>query len=311
MHGFRRIALSLAPALAGSLGFVSAAYAEPIRELVVFGDSLSDTGNVYLATGGAIPPAPPYFGGRFSNGPVWVEHLAERLGAEAPKPSLAGGTNYAFGGAETGGGIGVVGSPGLLDQVGMYLSGNTPREDQLFVYWAGANDFLIAGGSDTGAAAENVEAGLRALADAGAKRILVPNMPDLTRLPGASLPPSEFLRTPENVGERSAGFNAALDASLDELEAEYADVELIRFDAAGLLDSMIDDPQRYGFTNATVPYLANPDGNPDDDLWYDTVHATTRTHRILADAAYAAVIPTPTAAGAALVMFAATLRRRR
>ena len=50
-------------------------------EIITFGDSLVDTGNFSLATGGAIPPAPLYFNGRFSNGPVWVEQLANQLGA--------------------------------------------------------------------------------------------------------------------------------------------------------------------------------------------------------------------------------------
>ena len=67
----------------------------------MFGDSLSDVGNVYLATNG-IEPASPYVDGQFSNGPVWVQDLAARLGLPALTPSLAGGSDYAFGGATTG-----------------------------------------------------------------------------------------------------------------------------------------------------------------------------------------------------------------
>ena len=63
-----------------------------------FGDSLSDVGNVDLATGG-IEPASPYVDGQFSNGPVWAQDLAGKLGLPALIPSLAGGTDYAFGGA--------------------------------------------------------------------------------------------------------------------------------------------------------------------------------------------------------------------
>ena len=74
------------------------AHADP--GVVVFGDSLSDTGNLFAATGGTNP-IPPYFNGRFSNGPVWVETLAASLGLPV-NPSLLGGTNYAFAGAVTG-----------------------------------------------------------------------------------------------------------------------------------------------------------------------------------------------------------------
>ena len=60
-------------------------------DIVVFGDSLSDNGNLFRLTG---QPPPPYFKGRFSNGPVWVERLAAPLG-------LDGITDFALGGATT------------------------------------------------------------------------------------------------------------------------------------------------------------------------------------------------------------------
>ena len=69
--------------------------------MYAFGDSLTDTGNVSLATLGMVP-APPYADRSFSNGPVWAQDLAQSLGLPALKPSLAGGTDFAYGGAETG-----------------------------------------------------------------------------------------------------------------------------------------------------------------------------------------------------------------
>src|SRR3954468_4438171 len=72
-------------------------------QIVVFGDSLSDTGNVNNQTFG-ISPGSGYYEGRFSNGPVWVEGLATNLGVAAPTYSRGGGRDYAYGGAHTGGG---------------------------------------------------------------------------------------------------------------------------------------------------------------------------------------------------------------
>ena len=46
--------------------------------MFVFGDSLSDNGNVYDATSGIIP-ATPYADGRFSNGRIYAEYMANRL----------------------------------------------------------------------------------------------------------------------------------------------------------------------------------------------------------------------------------------
>ncbi|KAJ2692136.1 hypothetical protein GGH99_001926 [Coemansia sp. RSA 1285] len=45
------------------------------RSLYVFGDSLSDTGRLHTMTFGLVPPE-PYWEGRSSNGPLWVEYLA-------------------------------------------------------------------------------------------------------------------------------------------------------------------------------------------------------------------------------------------
>ena len=78
--------LAAAPVAAATLDYSS---------LYVLGDSLSDTGNVYRATDGDSPPSPPYFEGRFSNGPVWADHVADVF-RDADRPTA----NFAFGGAE-------------------------------------------------------------------------------------------------------------------------------------------------------------------------------------------------------------------
>ena len=98
----RRLLGALAFALAGVASLP--AHAGPYTSMYVFGDSLSDTGNLNVATGGTQPaPGQPYFNGRFSDGPVWVETLAAGLGLSADvAPALLGGNNYAFAGARMG-----------------------------------------------------------------------------------------------------------------------------------------------------------------------------------------------------------------
>jgi len=121
------------------LGFSSSAHAEAVcdEQLVVFGDSLSDTGNVLIASHGAFPPSPPYSGGRFTDGIgisaglVWVESLADRLGLSRPTARLSNvypATNYAFGGAVTGD------SPAVYDPVlnpmpGTSVQAGVPRSE--------------------------------------------------------------------------------------------------------------------------------------------------------------------------------------
>ena len=136
---------------------VSAARAETFTKIVAFGDSLSDTGNVYSLTSGIGFPYPssPYWNGRFSNGQVWVEDLADKLSLLSPTASRTGGTNYAYGGTTSGSGYTTFYSflsvPNLGPQVSTYL-GTVPDghadPSALYVVWAGSNDFLDTLGSN-------------------------------------------------------------------------------------------------------------------------------------------------------------------
>src|SRR5262245_47566831 len=114
--------------LAVCLTLAGAASGSQITGIVSFGDSLSDVGNVYLATGLTQPDPPSsYYPGHYSNGMVWVEYLAKDLGIAKPSPSLAGGSDYAFGGAETGtSGLSTLGTPNIGTQISTYLATHTP-----------------------------------------------------------------------------------------------------------------------------------------------------------------------------------------
>jgi thermolabile hemolysin len=132
-------------ALCLSFGLIAASQSFGFTDLFVFGDSLSDTGNVFASTAG-LQPAAPYFNGRYSNGPVWVETLAGGLGISATN-SLGGGKNYAFGGAETnpGAALSTLGTANIGTQIALLSgSGQTISSNSLVVVWAGANDFVFA-----------------------------------------------------------------------------------------------------------------------------------------------------------------------
>jgi phospholipase/lecithinase/hemolysin len=155
------LATALAPS-AASAGFTS---------IVAFGDSLSDTGNVFLATGGTTPATPPYYMGHYSNGPVWLEQFAGLAGLPVPTPSLLGGTDNAFGGAETGlTGSSFLGTPNIGTQITGYLAGHTLGASQLVTLWGGANDFLNAGQVDPTVPVNNLATEITTLAGAGANR---------------------------------------------------------------------------------------------------------------------------------------------
>ena len=154
----------------------------------VFGDSLSDPGNLYQLTGGLYPPSPPYANGRFSNGPLWIEYLQQDFGL--PDSAVL---NLAYGGATSGrqnvaellfGGD----FPGLLDEIGAFATNpflSTFDARDLFVVWAGANDYLFGFSTDPDAVVGNIIAAVQTLISpaVGAKTVIVPNLPDLGKLP--------------------------------------------------------------------------------------------------------------------------------
>ena len=246
----------------------SSALASSFSSLVVFGDSLSDNGNLYSLIG--YPPA-PYYDGRFSNGPVAAEQLATNLGAPLYDFAVGGATsgvgNYVDGGTQTSpGALGLPGMQAELAEAGPLLA-SPIVPSSLFEVWGGANDFLT-GGSPTVAAA-NVDAIVAALQSDGAQHILVPGLPDLAL-------------TPDFYGVAAAAeytdvFNAALVAGLP-AGATY-------YDTANLLDEVVADPAAYGFSNVTTPCFNGSTvcSDASEYLFWDGFHPTTAADTILAD----------------------------
>jgi outer membrane lipase/esterase len=316
---FRRLFPAI---LACLLGMASIpATAAPFTGLVVFGDSVSDSGNNALTfdnsitapgpTRTAVPiPSPtfvptlPYASGRYSNGPVWIEQVASGLGLSAT-PSLAGGTNYAFGGARSG----PSGSSfpfSLRDQAATYLAstGGTAPSGNLYVIEGGSNDArdalaLFNRGGDPRALfasyASDINAIISSIEAGGADHILLLNVPDIGKTPSAlALGPNASA-----AGSAIAsGFNTALAARLATLPATTrADISLL--DLFTLQDNVFGAPLAHGFTDVTsacafnVTCIANPAGV----FYWDGIHPTSSGHAAIANAALGLISLPGTAPG--------------
>ena len=115
--------------------------------IVCFGDSFSDNGNgSYKITNRTWPADPAYYDGRFSNGPVWIEHVAANLSIPLH--------DYAFGGATTDNTLveGYTGPnstilvPGVAQQVASFIDAGgsqTAISSALFVVFGGFNDIFF------------------------------------------------------------------------------------------------------------------------------------------------------------------------
>jgi phospholipase/lecithinase/hemolysin len=324
--------------LAGLLGVAlvvtsSLVSAEPFTAIIVIGDSLADSGNAFRATsalpGQAIPVSPPYFRGRFSNGLMWVEHLANALGLQIT-PSLDGGTNFAFGGATTGQDLNRIFQrdlgvtiPSLRAQVAAYrltladptLSDPTRVKrspvDALYIVWGGANDLRdvvhegTAGATPASIASEavdNISAVIRELQSAGAIYFLVPNLPDLGRTP------QQVARGPEAVqlaAALSTAFNNALENTLQQLESTLP-VYIARLDIARHFQAVTTSPQNFGVTNVTDACLSGDPfapgtvcAAPDSYIFWDAIgHPTAVAQALIADFAFAVLPPLVATSGA-------------
>lgn len=303
----RTLAIALGTIATATLLLFGTAGTARAAPLYVFGDSLSDTGNLYAASGGAVPPPTRYFEGRFSNGPVWVETLAKALDAGPVKPALAGfdlaagdSVSFAFGGAGTGlsnvtpDGFFTV--PGVLGQVERYRAalaaqGATGSAEALYVVWAGANDFLFQGNRNPTVAVGNLAQAIRSLYALGARRFLVPNLPDLDDIPvGAGIGPGESLSAHGRV------HNLLLAKAVAQLEGELPGASLALFDVAALLNEILANLEAYGFTaGATAgpaagcvlpPFQCSP-VEPTGSLFWDELHPSARAHRIIGERAAA------------------------
>ncbi|MBL9190164.1 MAG: autotransporter domain-containing protein [Opitutaceae bacterium] len=267
-----------------------------------FGDSLSDSGNLFAATRllGAPNPPPPYFQGRFSNGPVFTELLGNNLALAAATPvAVRSSLNFAFGGSMAGGTNAL--PPSLTLQIGLFQQrGITPQRTDLFTVLAGANDLipvLTAASTPTNpaaldaagfAAAQSVATGVQSLIGLGAKNLVVLGLPNLGLTP-RTLAAGGPGGTGSLFGTRATvAFNGQLRTRLQGIASAAADVNLVYVDLQGVIDRLAQDYRALGFANATSYYLApaaqgGGQGDPNSYIFWDDIHPTARTHALLAD----------------------------
>jgi phospholipase/lecithinase/hemolysin len=289
-----------------ALLFSIEAVAEPVNKVVIFGDSLSDNGNLYEYMKHQLPISPPYYQGRFSNGPVWIENVVKHY---YPEDSNAHLLNYAFGGA------GVAENAEddeddtlftLHHEVDSYLLTHHDQADaqSLFVVWMGANNYL-AFPDDPEQSVLAVNQGiyqeLERLVSKGATHLMIVTLPDLGHTPAAADFDSVDLLTKVTLQH-----NALLEKQVEALRLKYPTVQWILYDVNDMFMGAVATPSTYGFTNVTgtcyeaamdtsasslsvVKMAANikrQAGRADaceGYLFFDPIHPTAVAHQYIAD----------------------------
>lgn len=276
------------------------------------------------------PLTPPYFEGRFSNGINWTDRLASTQLTYAdyyfsstecttenatiansgtcdtsldPGAQPGASLSFAFGGSRSGTEE-LLSAPGflsVLDDLEGYAS--TGRVSDLsgsvFAVWTGGNDYSAfaqsSGGLTTAQSVDgvldNIESGLTRISALGAKRAVVFNIFDLSKIPSFV---SDLGTTGAQTAEDAANLhNIELPTRLQNVRSATG-MDVVLVDVAGLYDDFFTNPSRYGFTNLTIGCITS-DGlgtstgacptvaDETATLFWDGTHPTTAAHAYIAE----------------------------
>jgi len=288
----------------------------PLSRIVVFGDSLSDTGDAfalgrenntppdYSADSLLIPDDAYARGGHhFTNGSTWVEDLARPLGLAADvspalRDSNSRATNYAVGGARAhDDGKNIDLSAEVQDFLGD--SGGSAGSDALYVIEIGGNDVrdalgaALVGGSpltiiDSGVTATGTNIGI--LYGAGARKFLVWNVANIGLTPSVRTLDTQFpgAGIAATAGVLTQVYNAELAGFLAALPQTLPGIEILQFDLYGEANLIHANPASFGLTDVDhacitpdiPPFICK---SPDDYFFWDGVHPTKTVHAIIAE----------------------------
>ena len=302
-----------------TLPFLVNTQALAFTQVVVFGDSLSDDGNIAHRARDLVGFSYPssnfnYSDYRFTDDTntapaanlyigTWHEQLAKTfLSLAMATNSLDGGTDYAFGGATTKDGTQdrtVINNPfpfsggdftitidNMGKQIADYLASHTPDANTLYILWGGGNDLFddhsAQSVTDT---ANRVGVLIQRLANAGARNFLVPNVPPLGAVPNSFGDPNRVAE----LDAASANYRVQLNSVVAAVVSGYAGngitIHVYGLDVWLDLIRVLGQPLRYGFVNTTVPAQDQSGVNPDTYLFWDDIHPTTGGHHQLASEA--------------------------
>ncbi|OZS43799.1 SGNH/GDSL hydrolase family protein [Photobacterium sanguinicancri] len=268
----------------------SAEQLDTINKIISFGDSISDTGNLYNGSQWIFPNRNAWFLGHFSNGFVWTEYLAESK--DLPLYT------WAVGGAA--GTTKYVALSGIHDQVDSYLTymkmaKNYNPQNSLFTIEFGLNDFVNYNRSVTDVS-NDFDRALKKLIANGANNIVVLNLPDATKAPQFKYSDPEDAKV---IKAKITAFNqfVAQEVMLFRMQG----VNITLYDTSTLFENLTKDPAQYGFRNAqdaclninrssSFDYLTShsltndcASYGSDSYVFWGVTHPTTQTHKVIAE----------------------------
>ncbi|SJM90202.1 SGNH/GDSL hydrolase family protein [Crenothrix polyspora] len=280
--------------------------AAPYTKLVVFGDSLSDSGNLASLPTYSFLNKSPYQHG-FTNGAMAVSYLAKFLGLPL-KPSLhldgtVNGNNFSVAGARAAGISGI----DLNAQLAVFLQSQAgkARADTLYVIFLGGNDIRDMRDQPEKAAAallnkatSNIQSALSQLATAGATHFLVVNSPDIGSIPEThALAAASKPNLVSYASQRTSLFNKKLAQTVAQIDKKKG-VKIVLFDLLSFFKGLGNNGKAYNFNDTQQAcyssagfkyYPACNNAKMNSFLFFDEIHPTQRVHERLGRALFSVV----------------------
>ncbi len=276
-------------------------------KVFIFGDSLSDTGNLASVVGG-IPL--PYYQNRISNGPVAVDLLTAKLGDTAEASlhllGLNAGHNYSVAGAKASGNEVIDLDTQILSFQANHAS--IAPADALYVVFLGGNDIRAALHQPDPVVAESIletaknktRAAIEILSQMGARSFLVINSPNIALVPETQLI-ATAINNPDLVIHADAlskHYNKKLHDMVEIFE-KNENISITEFNLFKMFNKVVRKASKLGFTNYTdacfssITFTFHPDCNygfnVDQFVFFDEIHPTARVHAMFGEAFYKAL----------------------
>lgn len=219
--------------------------AAPFNKIIFFGDSLTDNGNLYALLLNMLPKSPPYYKGRFSNGPTWAEDLGNHYYDQFYTDYKV----YAWGGATALFHLpttSFIPPTNLNMEVDKYLVDATFRDKSktLFTIWIGGNDYLYYSNQNgetlTTDVVEKISDSVEKLVKNGGRTFLLLNLPDLSATPHAKKHDIE-----ERVKYLTDLHNLKLANAIKMLEEKYPQIKIVSMDVFSVFNDLTANPEKY------------------------------------------------------------------
>lgn len=254
------------------------------RTLVIFGDGNSDTGNVYNLTNHQWPLVPPYYQGRFSNGPLWIDYL-----------NISNIFNYAHADAMIDNNQLITGYtgvnrtivPGIREQITMYLTmqnlNTIDLSEVLYIIWSNGNEYLVNSSISSSIVVQSLLSAVNELLIIGITRILLVNLPPLQFYPQIN----DTLKLTSLVNEH----NKYLSSNITAIQSSNPQIYIGIFDLHSfMINHLFSSNRTVNRTNNcwTLIHFTIVDrcSNPDEYFFIDQFYLTTSIHRQLAKEIY-------------------------